>query len=91
MLSLLNLGLSEHAEKPRFGSFNLNKSEIFRLSFEDIFWNTRHLYEKNEPTLGSFGGGGGSTVISGWLITYKFDITNGTALLRHFLIKLISI
>ena len=42
-----------------FGSFNLNISEKYRLSFEDIFFgNTRHLYEKNEPTLDSFGGGG---------------------------------
>ena len=44
------------------GSLNLNNSEIFRLSFEDIFLGTldssRHLYEKNEPTLGSSGGGG---------------------------------
>ena len=44
-----------------FGSLNLNNSEIFRLSFEDIFFgNTRHLNEKNEPTLGSSGGGGGA-------------------------------
>ena len=42
-----------------FVSFNLNNSEIFRLCFEDIFGgNTRHLYEKNKPTLGSSGGGG---------------------------------
>ena len=60
MLSLLKLGLSEHAEKTLFVSLNLNNSEIFRLSFEDIFGNTRHLYKKNEPTLGSSGVGGGA-------------------------------
>ena len=44
-----------------FVSFNLNNSEKYRLSIEDIFGgggNTRHLYERNEPTLDSFGGGG---------------------------------
>ena len=52
-----------------FGSLNLNNSEIFRLSFEDIFFgNTRHLYEKNEPTLGSSGGGVHGKV--SWLIAY---------------------
>ena len=45
-------------KKHVFGSINLNNSEISRLSFEDIFWDTRHLYEKNEPTLGSSGGEG---------------------------------
>ena len=57
-------------KKHVFGSFNLNKSEKHRLSFEDIFLgNTRHLYEKNEPTLGSSGGGVHGKV-SG-LIAYK--------------------
>ena len=49
-------------KKHVLGSFNLNNSEMHRLSFEDIFLgNTRHLhvYEKNEPTLGSSGGEGG--------------------------------
>ena len=47
-------------KKHFFGSFNLNNSEKYRLSFEDIFFgNTRLLYEKNELTLGSFFGGGG--------------------------------
>ena len=40
-----------------FESFNLNNPEKFRLSFGDIFWgNTKILYEKNEPALGSSGG-----------------------------------
>ena len=51
------------------GYLNLNNSEIFRLSFEDIFFgNTRHLYEKNKPTLGSSGGGVHGKVC--WLIAY---------------------
>ena len=35
-----------------FGSFNLNNSEIFRLSFEDIFWETLDTYTKkiNPPS-----------------------------------------
>ena len=55
------------------GSFNLNNSEKYRLSFEDIFLgNTRHLYEKNEPTLDSFflGGGGVHGKVC-WLISYQ--------------------
>ena len=54
-----------------FGSLNLNNSKIFRLSFEDIFWgNTIHLYENNEPTLGSSGGGGVHGKVR-WLIAYS--------------------
>ena len=34
-----------------------------------FFGNTRHLYEKNEPTLDSFGGGVHGRVC--WLIAYK--------------------
>ena len=56
-------------KKHVFGPFNLNNSEIFRLSFEDIFLgNTRHLYEENEPTLGSSGGGLHGNIC--WLIAY---------------------
>ena len=54
-------------KKHVFGSFNHSNSEKHRLSFEDIFWgNTRHLYEKNELTLGSPGGGVHGTVF--WFI-----------------------
>ena len=55
MLSLLKLGLSEFAEKDDFGSFNHITG--FRGHF--FFWgeNTRHLYDKNEPILGSSGEG----------------------------------
>ena len=52
---------------------SLLKLEIFRLSFEDIFFgNTRYLYEKNELTLGSSGGAHGKVC---WLIA---NITNMT-------------
>ena len=51
------------------GYLNLNNSEISGLSFEDIFFgNTRHLYKKNKPTLGSSGGGVHGKVC--WLIAY---------------------
>ena len=55
MLSSLKLDLSEYAEILRFWVYNRNISEIFRLSFEDIFLGT---LDKNEPTLGGSGGGG---------------------------------
>ena len=70
-LSLYKFGLSEYAEKTRFGVFNLNNSEIFRFPF--LFFGEkhyRHLYEKINPTLGSSG------VVHGkvcWLIAYKCD------------------
>ena len=42
-----------------FGSLNLNNSEIFRLSFEDIFWGTLNTYTKKmNPPLAVLGGGG---------------------------------
>ena len=59
-------------KKHVFGSFNLNNSEKYRLSFEDIFWGTLDTYTKkiNPP----------STVLGGevhgkasWLIAYKSD------------------
>ena len=52
MLNLSKCGLSEYAEKHVFGSFNLNNSEIFRLSYEDIFWGTLDTYTKkmNPPS-----------------------------------------
>ena len=68
MLSLPKFGLSEYAQKHVFGSFNLNNSERYRLSFEDIFLGTLDTYTKkmNPP----------STVLGGvhgkvcWLIAY---------------------
>ena len=61
MLSLLKLDLSKYAEKPRFGSFNLNNSELFKFSFEDHFLRTLDIHtKKKEYTLGSSGGGGGA-------------------------------
>ena len=42
------------------GSFNLNNSEKYRLSFEDIFWGTLDTYTKKNETHPRpvFGGGG---------------------------------
>ena len=72
MLSLPKFGLSEYGmlKKHVFGSFILNNSENYRLSFEDIFWGTLDTYAKKmEPTLDSFffGGGGVHGKVS-WLI-----------------------
>ena len=59
MLTLLKLGLSEYAEKPRFWVFNLNNSEKHRLSFEDIFLGTLDTYTKKmNPPSAVLGGGG---------------------------------
>ena len=55
MLSLPTFGLSEYAENHDFGSFNLNKSEKYRLSFEDIFLGT--YTKKMSPPLTVLGGG----------------------------------
>ena len=57
MLSLPKFSLSEYAENHVFGAFNLNNSEKYSLSFEDIFL-MYYLYEKNEPTHDSFFFGG---------------------------------
>ena len=55
MLSLSKYGLSECVQNHDFWSFNLNIS----VKYGHFFENTRHLYEKNEFTLGSFFFGGG--------------------------------
>ena len=74
MLSLLKLGLSEYAEKPRFGSLNLNNSEKFRLSFEDIFLGTLDTYTKKmNPPSAVLGGGVHGKVC--WLIAYSMYCT----------------
>ena len=52
-----------------FGSFNLNNSEKYRLSFEDIFLGTLDTYTTNEPTLNIFFGGVHGKVCL--LIAYK--------------------
>ena len=63
MLSLLKLGLSEYAEKNTFLGLG----------------NTRHLYEKKEPTLGSSG-----AKIDFLISASKLDNTNiSLALLRR--------
>ena len=70
MLSLSKRGLSEYAEKTRFGVFNLNNSEIFRLFFEDIFLETLDTYTKkmNPPSVVLKGGGGYGKGC--WLLAY---------------------
>ena len=58
MLSLPKFGLSDYAEKTRFGSFNLNNSEKYSLSFEDIFLGTLDTYTKKmNPSSTVLGGG----------------------------------
>ena len=47
-----------------FGSLNLNNSEIFRLSFEDIFLGTLDAYTKKMNPPSAVLGGGGCTVRS---------------------------
>ena len=57
---------------PVFGSLNLNNSEIFRLSFEDIFWGTLDTYTKKmNPPSAVLGGGVHGMVC--WLIAYKIN------------------
>ena len=62
MLSLSKFGLSEYAQKPSFWSFNLNNSEKYRLSFEDIFLGKLDTYTKkmSPPSTVFFFGGGGT-------------------------------
>ena len=45
-------------KKHVLGSFHLNNSDIFRLSFEDIFLGTLDIYTKKiNPPLAVLGGG----------------------------------
>ena len=55
-----------------FGSFNLNNSEKYRLSFEDIFLGTLDTYTKKmNPPPTVLGGVHGKVC---WLIAYNRDI-----------------
>ena len=59
MSTLLKLGLSGYDVKPRFGAFQCE----YLLQNPLFFWgknfgDTRHPYEKNEPTFDHSGGGG---------------------------------
>ena len=58
MLSLPKFGLNEYAQNHVFRSFNLNNSEKYRLSFEDIFLGTLDTYTKkmNPPSTVLVGG-----------------------------------
>ena len=53
-----------------FGSFNLNKSEKHRLSFEDIFLGTLDTYTKKMNPPSAVLGGGVHGKVS-WLIAYS--------------------
>ena len=62
MSTLLKLGLSGYDVKPRFGAFQcqcLLQNPLFCFLGKN-FGDTRHLYEKNEPTVDHSGGGGGA-------------------------------
>ena len=50
MSTLLKLGLSGYDVKPRFGAFQCEYL-LQNLFFRKKFGDTRHPYEKNEPTL----------------------------------------
>ena len=70
MSTLLKLGLSGYDVKPRFGAFQckyLLQNPLFFLG--KSFGDTRHPYEKNEPTLDHSGGGVHGKVC--WLIAYR--------------------
>ena len=51
MSTLLKLGLSGYDVTPRFGAFQCEYLLQNPLFLEKIFGDTRHPYEKNEPTL----------------------------------------
>ena len=61
MSTLLKLGLSGYDVKLRFGAFQCEYLLQNPLFFEEKnFGDTRHLCEKNEPTLDHSRGGGGA-------------------------------
>ena len=59
MSTLLKLGLSGYDVKSRFGAFQCEYLLQNPLFLGKNFGDTRHPYEKNEPTLNHSGGGGG--------------------------------
>ena len=69
-LSLPKYGLSEYAEKNTF-FFNLNNSEKYRLSFEDIFLGTLDTYTKKMNPSSTVLGGGEVHGKGSWLIAYE--------------------
>ena len=58
MSTLLKLGLSGYDVKPRLGAFQCEYLQQNPFFLEKNFGDTRHPYEKNEPTLDHFGRGG---------------------------------
>ena len=69
MSTLLKLGLSGYDLKPRFGAFQYKIHFFLGKNFGD----TRHPYEKNEPTLDYFFWGGGVHGKTCWLIAYSIQ------------------
>ena len=61
-------------KKHVFVSLNLNNSEIFRLSFEDIFLGTLDTYTKKINPPSAARGGGGCTVRSAGSEPTKLDM-----------------
>ena len=57
-VNFVEIGLSGYDVKPRFGAFQCEYLLQNPLFFRKNFGDTRHPYEKNEPTLDHFGGGG---------------------------------
>ena len=71
-------------KKNVFGSLNLNISEIFRLSFEDIFLGTLNTYTKKmNPPSAVLGGGGVHGKVC-WLIACYSFVHNKNFLLVTF-------
>ena len=60
--TLWKLGLSGYDVKPCFGAFQCEYLPQNPLFLGKNFDDTRHPYEKNEPTFDHSGGGGGCTV-----------------------------
>ena len=60
MSTLLKLGLSGYDVKPRFGAFQISSTSSTKSTFflGKNFGDTKHPYEKNEPSLDHSGGGG---------------------------------
>ena len=71
MFSLSKFGLSDYAKKTRFWVFYHENQKSTGFPLRTFYDNTRHLHEKNESNLDSFGGGGGCR-----LIAYINYITN---------------
>ena len=73
---LLNLGLSGYDVKPRFGEFQCEYLLQNPLFLGKNFDGTRHLCEKNEPTLDHSGGGARYGLLAHSLLVCYAKIVN---------------